>query len=175
VQARDWAAADLEARFGGVIDAPEACRRLAREGARLIHANPELPRDCQYLVLDEASCNAFSLPGRIYVTRGLYARLERSHHLAAALAHEFAHLVRGDSLKPRCATDAESLDREMDADRLAMRYLCRAGYHDTSLGELIELVRDEQPLSWVERRGLALGEPCDPAWTQSPRAEPAGH
>ncbi|MEZ4429341.1 MAG: M48 family metalloprotease [Nannocystaceae bacterium] len=60
--------------------------RLAARGER-----PALP--WIFRVTDDADVNAFALPGgHVYVTRGLLAHLSAESELAAALAHEIAHV-----------------------------------------------------------------------------------
>lgn len=146
------AALQLEQECGGVNDSAEAEQRLEAIGEWLVLSCAELPRACRYRVLNECGMNAFSLPGRIYLTRGLYARLDDDDLLTAALAHEFAHLVRDDSLRPRCADEREALEREMLADAMAVEYLRRCGADPTAMARLIEIVAGEQPEGWATRR-----------------------
>ena len=108
----------------------------------------------RFHLLASDHANAFSLPGRlIYVTRGLYRRVKVDDVLlAAAIAHEMAHVVRKDSLRPKCRTAEASLRREMAVDRLAARYLASAGYHDDCLADLLLMTEDVQPPGWAKLR-----------------------
>lgn len=50
-----------------------------------------------FIVLDSGEVNAFSTPdGYVYVTRGLVALAANEAEVAAALAHEMGHIIRGD-------------------------------------------------------------------------------
>lgn len=146
------AASLLEARYGGIHEDEAATLRIEQIAARLLRACPELPRDCRCRLLDTTARNAFSLPGRVYLTKALYEDLEDSDLLAAALAHELAHLAHEDSLKPQCASDGEALEREMSADIAAARILRSSGFDETAMRELILLVGSEQPDDWARRR-----------------------
>ncbi|MCC7290953.1 MAG: M48 family metalloprotease [Phycisphaerales bacterium] len=142
----------LEARYGGIHEDSAATLRLEEIAARLMRACPQLPQEWRCHLLDTSARNAFSLPGRVYLTRALYEDLENSDLLAAALAHELAHLAHEDSLKPPCASDSEALEREMSADAAAARILRNSGFDEAAMRGLILLVGREQPDDWVRRR-----------------------
>ncbi len=146
------AASLLEARYGGIHEDEAAALRLERIAGCLMRACPELPQECRCQLLDTSARNAFSLPGRVYLTKALYEDLDDADLLAAALAHELAHLAHEDSLKPQCATDGEALEREMTADITAARILRSSGFDETAMRELILLVGSEQPDDWARRR-----------------------
>ncbi len=148
------AATSLEQRFGGISSDTASINRLHRIGRRLAAAAPELAGPWHFHLLASDHANAFSLPGRlIYVTRGLYRRVKVDDVLVAAvIAHEMAHVVRKDSLGPKCRTADASLRREMAVDRLAARYLASAGYHADCLPDLLLLTQDVQPPDWARLR-----------------------
>ncbi len=110
----------------------------------------------EYRVLRSETLNAYSLPGTVYVTRGLLQRLDRDELLAAAVAHEIAHLERDDSLRP-LRGDAESeLQREIAADRRAVELLSRAGMRTGAMDELLGAIRKELPAKSYAARTRAL-------------------
>ncbi len=148
-----WA---VEAQYGGVMRDAAAEQRLERVLGSIAALDPSLGRvRVRLLACDQI--NAVSLPGgRIYVTRGLYVRLRRDDWLAAVLAHEFAHLASHDHFKPRCTTQDESLQREVDADVKAGEYLQRAGGNPAAMAEVVHLIQDVLPPGWAERRMHAL-------------------
>jgi predicted Zn-dependent protease len=154
------AAAALEERLGGTVAHAAAIDRMRAVERRLARGTPELRGEWQYRILASDRVDAFSLPGGlIYITRGLYERRIGNDNdlLAAALAHEMAHVIRKDSLKPARGTAAEALEREMSADRCAARYLQAAGYDARCLTDLLRIIEDAQPPGWAEARIQALG------------------
>jgi predicted Zn-dependent protease len=68
-------------------------KRMAAESER-----PNLP--WEFHVVDDASVNAFALPGGfIYVTRGLMASINDEAELASVLGHEIAHVTHRHSVQ----------------------------------------------------------------------------
>ncbi|MGH1344843.1 MAG: M48 family metalloprotease [Nannocystales bacterium] len=158
--------------------------RLARQSER-----PELP--WKFRLLDDPGVNAFALPGGIvYITRGLVTHLNSEAELAAVLSHEIAHVTalhgsiairdrergwrwggwaNGELDLGQGAVDrdqlrllAHSRERELEADRLALRYLRRAGYPPEAMAGVISL---------LSRLDVSAGRV--PAWSRthpSPRA-----
>ena len=107
----------------------------------------------QYRLLDTVAVNAFSLPGgRVYVTRGLHRQLLTDEALAAAIAHEMAHIIARDHFKPSCRTAREALDREIAADRMGVSLLRSAGISSEAMIGLVRKIRDAQPPGWADRR-----------------------
>lgn len=59
---------------------------------------PDLP--WQFGVIDSTDINAFSAPGGyVFITKGLYKKLNSESELAGVLGHEIAHIVRKHQLK----------------------------------------------------------------------------
>lgn len=147
------AAATLERRLGGIHADPLAAADLDRITARLCAANPELPTPVQVRLLASPSLNAYSLPGpRVYLTWGLWKRMRHDDQVAAVIAHELAHVVAGDSLKPRCRDRQAALQCELDADHRAVQYLQQAGYDPSALVQILEEVKECQPAGWADAR-----------------------
>ena len=68
---------------------------LRAVGERLVVAADDPRWQFSFQIVDQEEPNAFSLPGgRIYVSRGLLALLEREDELAGVLAHEIAHITQ---------------------------------------------------------------------------------
>ncbi len=58
--------------------------------------NPDF--DFNFIAVNDKSINAMALPGgRIYITKGMLAKLENESQLAAVLAHETVHVVARDT------------------------------------------------------------------------------
>lgn len=143
----------VEARYGGVVRDFVAEQRMHRIGFRLTQHTSEIQGPCHYRVLNTNKPNAVSLPGgRVYITRGLYARLESDELLAAALAHELAHIASKDHFKPRCACVEDALDRETSADCRGAEYLLKAGLGPNAMIEVVRLIEDAQPTGWADVR-----------------------
>lgn len=88
-------AASLEARHGRLNDA-RRLQRVTQVGRRLEAAAGRKQGSISFRLLDADDFNALALPGGfVYVTRGLVDRVRNEDELAAALAHELAHIVLG--------------------------------------------------------------------------------
>jgi len=153
------AAPAVEARYGGVVRNAEAERRMQCIGLRLTRCTSEIQGDYQYRLLDTDKLNAVSLPGgRVYLTYGLYERLESDEQVAAVLAHEMAHIASKDHFKPRCSCIAEAIERETSADANGLEYLQNAGIDCRSMIEVLRLIADAQPRELSDNRIRCLQE-----------------
>jgi len=147
------AAWSLELRHGGLYRDEDAEQRMARIGECLCRHCACLAGRYQFRLLNSWRANAFSLPGgRVYITRGLYARLESDEQLAAVIAHEMGHLTARDHFKPRCADRGEAFEREACADARGVRYLEASGIRTEAMVEVVRLVGSVQPAGWSDRR-----------------------
>lgn len=158
------AAAAVERIYGGMLDNPRANGRIAQVLERLSRADawPAEPLQCRLLGSDRL--NALSVPGgRIYITAGLWQRLDSDDLLAAVLAHEAAHLLARDGFKPRCADLDEALHRECAADLQGANWLKAAGYNPRAYIELMAVVRDAQPEGWSHARTEDLARRFPPS------------
>jgi len=119
------------------------------------------PRRFTVRVLDTSYVTVRSGPGGyVYVTRGLLAFLGSEAELAGALAHEVAHITRHHWRSKLALLESQGIDdgdvsrlsddgrlkllalmraNELEADRLAVDYLERAGYSTKGLARVIEL------------------------------------
>ncbi len=91
------AAPEMAAQFGGLHPDAQAqsfldsvCRRLINNSDA---GQADWPYECSLLV-DNETINAFALPGgQVFLTAGLYNRLQSEGQLAGVLAHEIGHAV----------------------------------------------------------------------------------
>ncbi len=151
--AGDRAAPAVEARYGGIFRDAAAEARLLAIAERLAASTPALRTAYHVRLLKSNRLNACSLPGgRLYLTRGLYLRLDDDAQLAAVLAHEMAHIVRKDHFRPSCGNCDEALAREKKADAEAVGFLRRAGIEPRSLVTVLHTIRHVQPPGWSDSR-----------------------
>lgn len=83
----------------GIYEDSELEAYVAGLGARLaaVSERPDLP--WSFRIADDETVNAFALPGgRVYVTRGLLAHLDREAELAGVLGHEIGHVTARHSV-----------------------------------------------------------------------------
>jgi predicted Zn-dependent protease len=105
------AAGEMVDQFGGPSADVDAQRRVRTVGTRLLDA---LDRDLQAhgrhdpyreafhltLLADPQTINAFALPGGpVFITEGLYRRLQTNGQLAGVLGHEIGHVLSRHSNK----------------------------------------------------------------------------
>jgi predicted Zn-dependent protease len=79
---------------------PKVQAYVAEIGARMAKQSerPELP--WSFTVLDDATVNAFALPGGpVFVTRGILTHLNSEAELAAVLGHEIGHITARHSVQ----------------------------------------------------------------------------
>ena len=94
-------AAEIIGRHGGVLRDEAISRRLNLLGRALAHYSTRPVLNWRFAVLDSSAINGFSAPGGfVFLTRGLYEKVEASEDaLAAVLAHEIAHVTERHALK----------------------------------------------------------------------------
>ena len=99
------AAPKMAQQMGGVLDPrqdPDS-RIVAEVGHKLVKdteasKSPYVGNYNFYLLDDPNTINAFALPGgQIFITRGLYARLQDESQLAGVLGHEVGHVIHRHS------------------------------------------------------------------------------
>ena len=91
------AAPEMAAQFGGLHPDAQAQGFLDEVCRQLINSSDagqaDWPYECSLLV-DDQTVNAFALPGgQVFLTVGLYNRLQSEGQLAGVLAHEIGHAV----------------------------------------------------------------------------------
>lgn len=91
------AAPEMAQQFGGLLNDPQVQDRVDRTGHLIVAAIPagadQYPFDFHVLA-DGQTVNAFALPGgQVFITAGLYGRLETEGQLAGVLGHEIGHVV----------------------------------------------------------------------------------
>lgn len=106
-----------------VLEDKSLSEAMVRVGDRLLQAAGEHPQ-VQYFVSDLAVVNAWSIPGRIYVTRKMIAFLRHEDDLAALLAHELGHLLAHQTAISVTAQlhDVLNVDSVGDRDDIFRRY-----------------------------------------------------
>jgi predicted Zn-dependent protease len=144
--------------FGGVYNDPRVTGYVEYLGRKLATVTETPSDEFTFTVLDNPIVNAFAAPGGyVYISRGLMALAESEAELAGVLGHELGHVVaRHSSQRISKATVAGALsgllgagqvgqalgglyltsfsrDQEMEADRLGVRYISRAGYDPAAM------------------------------------------
>ena len=95
------AAAGIGASMGHpVIEDGDADAALAELTAPLLKGIGPTRYEYRFHILDDASVNAFALPGgQVFVHSGLILRADRPEEVAGVLAHEIAHVQERHSLR----------------------------------------------------------------------------
>lgn len=83
---------------------PELQNYVNEIGQRLVAVSDRPNLQFTFTVMDEMSVNAYALPGGfIFINRGLIAYMNSEDQLAAALAHEIAHVTKRHAIKQKRA------------------------------------------------------------------------
>jgi beta-barrel assembly-enhancing protease len=99
------AAPEMAAKMGGAIDpaADPRARLVAQVGSRIVresdaNRSPYVGNYHFYLLNDPETINAFALPGgQVFITAGLFDKLDDEAELAGVLGHEIGHVVNRHS------------------------------------------------------------------------------
>ena len=90
-------APEMVAQFGGEDPDPAAQAMVQRVGVQVVRNSDAHGAPYQFhftLLRDPETVNAFALPGGpVFITRGLFKRLENEAQLAGVLGHETGHVV----------------------------------------------------------------------------------
>src|SRR5262249_30037519 len=95
------AAPEMAQKMGGAID-PDSdprARLVAQVGQRIVdrsdaRKSPYADNFHFYLLNDPETVNAFALPGgQVFITRGLFDKLDDEAELAGVLGHEIGHVI----------------------------------------------------------------------------------
>jgi len=83
-----------------LVHNPAAEAYITRVGERIHAATPLANRPFTFHIVDDASVNAFSIPGgHVYINSGLIAQADRVDMLAGVMAHEISHIVARHVIK----------------------------------------------------------------------------
>jgi predicted Zn-dependent protease len=159
----------IERELGGEYPDEAVQKYVAYVGMSAVkHAGGEF--QWQFKVLDSELINAFALPGgKIYITRGLLARLENEAQLASILGHEIGHVVRDHPVRQlervqalqdgalmaaivagssgrdsasafTAAPRKYSRDQEREADLIGLKLMALAGYEPRAMLRTMEIL-----------------------------------
>lgn len=152
------AAIHLERLAGGRIEnlAVEAYVRTI--GERVARSTPRRELPYRFEVLDTADVRAFALPGGlVYLTRGLLASLKTEAQLAAALAHQLAHINARQVVRSLCGKCGKALL----LDAVAAAQLTTAGrdapQRTETLARLAEAIHEHEYDADTEAAADRLG------------------
>ena len=163
------AAAEVPATYGIYEDA--ALNAYVTSIGREIAARSERPQlPWSFQVVDDASVNAFALPGGfIYVTRGLLTHLDSEAELAMVVGHEIGHVTARHSASQMSKAQLATLG--FGIGMVAVPELQRfGGLGETGLGLLfLKFGRDD------ERQADELGLRYSSRLGVRPERERAGH
>jgi predicted Zn-dependent protease len=154
------AAAQAVAEFG-LFDDPALAAYVDGIGRKLLRGFPH--RSFRFHVVDDASPNAFAIPGGyVFVSRGLLALANSEDELACVIGHEIAHVLARHaatqqaldrSTSPlvggwRRAAQSASYSRDMErqADTEGQRLCAAAGYDPRALSTYLQTLRRVEPL-----------------------------
>ena len=152
--------------FGGVYNDPRITGYVDSLGRKLAAVTETPGEDFTFTVLDNPIVNAFATPGGyVYISRGLMALADSEAELAGVMGHELGHVVaRHSSQRISKATVAGALSgllgagqvgqalgglylssfsryQELEADRLGVRYINRAGYDPAAMTSFLAKMR----------------------------------
>jgi predicted Zn-dependent protease len=130
-------------------------------GRRVAQASPRLPYPWRFTVVRHRGANAFSIgEGRIYVHDGTVRLAQSESELAAVIAHEMAHQLRGHfcpttggETSTRGPQERQQVGevyqrinpaREIEADETALEMLWIAGYDPHAALRMARRVRHQK-------------------------------
>lgn len=97
----------------GLYRNPKAEQYLNQVGFALVAVTTEQSYPYSFAILDTGAVNAFACPGGpVFITRGLWNRLEDEAQLAGVLGHEIAHVVRRDAVEQARVANASAVALE---------------------------------------------------------------
>lgn len=111
---RQFAASIDKAAAGGKIEflePPDAY--LNSLGMQLMEVSKRPGVPLKLYIINDATVNAFAVPGHIYVYRGLIEQTENESEFAGVIAHEIGHIVARHSAKKISQAAALSLGEDL--------------------------------------------------------------
>jgi len=147
----------------GLYDDPGLTTYVNDIGRKLLRGASQRGFAFQFQIVDQASPNAFALPGGyVFVSRGLLALANTEDELACVIGHEIAHVLKrhavrqqalGSTTSPftspwRNAGQMASYSRDMESEADAEgQLLCAAaGYDPRALVTYLQSLRRIEPL-----------------------------
>jgi predicted Zn-dependent protease len=176
----------------------EVGRRLmdAAQVAEPTKAHDPLFSHVEFHLVQNDVVNAYTTGGRhVYIYSALFAECDNEEELAAAMAHEYAHMLNLDvektGMKPLpAATLVEvvnqyvinrfTLAQEKSADALAFELYCRAGWDPNRFGDLFQKLAEQFPQVIaasdrepdILRQSIGRGQSIPADWHKLPVADP---
>lgn len=169
-------APQMAQEFGGLHPDQDAQKMVDRVGHKLVESS--VARETPYrfdfhLLRDPQTVNAFALPGgQVFITAGLFGRLEDEGELAGVLGHEIGHVVGRHSAEQMAKQDltqglitgvmagtdvgggqmaamvgnfinmSYGREDELEADRLGVKFMIDAGYDPHELIRVMEILEE---------------------------------
>jgi predicted Zn-dependent protease len=166
-------------RSGVILNDPALQSYVNTVGHKLIPPNIAPRINFNFYIIRSPIVNAFAMPnGNIYIDIGLLARLENEAQLAQILGHETAHVVQRHSLiqKERSQSSlvtahvadlllfgtsiaylpyltssaSHSREQELEADRMGIELMQKAGYRLDNTDQLFALMQEVKNAESVE-------------------------
>jgi beta-barrel assembly-enhancing protease len=185
-----------------IYDNPELNAYVNEVGQRIAAQSDRTNIPYKYQVVDQPTINAFAtMGGYVYVHTGLLKSIENEAELASVLAHETGHIsarhIVKDMQKHAIELGALSLagvennqlvgigvnlalnkpgsrGHELEADRLGLKFLARAGYPQSQMPEFMKvLLKQHSPPTFlsdhpgVPQRIKELEKHIDPTYPET--------
>ena len=167
-------APEMASQYGGLYPGQDDQNKVKAVGQKLVAksiANSTPYRYEFHLLRDPETVNAFALPGgQVFITYGLYKRLQNEDQLAGVLGHEIGHVVGRHSAERMAKQDltrgiitgvtagadmgagqiasvvANSINMkygrsdELESDNLGVKYMIDAGYNPYEFIEVMHIL-----------------------------------
>jgi len=104
----------------------------------LVSNAKNFPSNYQVFILDTADVNAFTIPGFIFINRGLLAVVDTEAELAGVIAHEIGHSVAHHSAKryTRQAIDTQQAENLKNSSNRFLRWLGSMSEAGSAYGQM---------------------------------------
>lgn len=169
-------APQMAQEFGGLHPDQDAQKMVDRVGHKLVENSVARETPYRYdfhLLRDPQTVNAFALPGgQVFITAGLFGRLQTEDQLAGVIGHEIGHVVGRHSAERMAkqeltsglitgvmaGTDAGGAqmaamignfvnmkygrEDELESDRLGVKFMIDAGYNPYEFIEVMRILEE---------------------------------